>query len=69
MHAAIRNALVSRFGADGAAIRILYGGSMNGDNAKNLLAVANVDGGLIGGASLNADKFLPIVEAAASAPR
>ncbi|MBK7163478.1 MAG: triose-phosphate isomerase [Sphingomonadales bacterium] len=69
MHAAIRNALVSRFGADGTAIRILYGGSMNGDNAKNLLAVANVDGGLIGGASLNADKFLPIVEAAASAPR
>ncbi len=69
MHAAIRNALVSRFSADGAAIRILYGGSMNGDNAKNLLAVANVDGGLIGGASLNADKFLPIVEAAASAPR
>ncbi len=69
MHAAIRNALVSRFGTDGAVIRILYGGSMNGDNAKNLLAVANVDGGLIGGASLNADKFLPIVEAAASAPR
>lgn len=69
MHAAIRNALVSRFGADGAIVRILYGGSMNGDNAKSLLAVANVDGGLIGGASLKADKFLPIVEAAASAPR
>ncbi len=69
MHAAIRNALVSRFGADGTVVRILYGGSMNGDNAKSLLAVANVDGGLIGGASLKADKFLPIVEAAASAPR
>jgi triosephosphate isomerase len=69
MHAAIRNALVTRFGADGTAIRILYGGSMNADNAKSLLAVANVDGGLIGGASLTAGKFLPIVEAAASAPR
>jgi triosephosphate isomerase (TIM) len=67
MHAAIRNALVSRFGADGEAIRILYGGSMNGENAASLLAIANVDGGLIGGASLKAEKFLPIVEAAASA--
>jgi triosephosphate isomerase len=67
MHAAIRKALVSRFGANGQAIRILYGGSMNGDNAAGLLAVANVDGGLIGGASLSAEKFLPIVAAAASA--
>jgi triosephosphate isomerase (TIM) len=67
MHAAIRNALVTRFGADGSKIRILYGGSMNGENAAALLAVANVDGGLIGGASLKADKFLPIVAAAATA--
>ena len=67
MHDAIRNALVARFGEGGAAIRILYGGSMNGDNAAALLAVANVDGGLIGGASLSAEKFLPIVEAAAAA--
>lgn len=65
MHAAIRAALVARFGKDGAAIRILYGGSMNGDNAASLLAIPNVDGGLIGGASLKADKFLPIVAAAA----
>lgn len=65
MHAAIRAALVARFGEDGAAIRILYGGSMNGDNAASLLAIPNVDGGLIGGASLKADKFLPIVAAAA----
>ena len=67
MHAAIRNALVARFGTDGSSIRILYGGSMNGENAASLLAIANVDGGLIGGASLKAEKFLPIVAAAAAA--
>ena len=67
MHGAIRAALVARFGAEGNAIRILYGGSMNGDNAASLLAIANVDGGLIGGASLKAEKFLPIVAAAAAA--
>jgi triosephosphate isomerase (TIM) len=67
MHAAIRAALVARLGDDGVAIRILYGGSMNGENAANLLAVPNVDGGLIGGASLSAEKFMPIVAAAAAA--
>ncbi len=67
MHGAIRAALVARFGAEGSTIRILYGGSMNGDNAASLLAIANVDGGLIGGASLKAEKFLPIVAAAAAA--
>ncbi len=64
MHAAIRTALVGRFGAEGSNIRILYGGSMNGDNAAVLLAVPNVDGGLIGGASLTAAKFQPILGAA-----
>ena len=64
MHAAIRTALVTRFGEQGEKIRILYGGSMNGDNAAVLLAVPNVDGGLIGGASLTADKFQPILGAA-----
>ena len=64
MHAAIRAALVGRFGAEGQSIRILYGGSMNGDNAALLLAVPNVDGGLIGGASLTAAKFQPILAAA-----
>ena len=67
MHLAIRNALTARFGEAGNAIHILYGGSMNGDNAASLLAIPNVDGGLIGGASLNAEKFLPIVAAAAAA--
>jgi triosephosphate isomerase len=64
MHAAIRASLVARFGAEGEKIRILYGGSMNGDNAAILLAVPNVDGGLIGGASLTAAKFQPILAAA-----
>lgn len=64
MHAAIRNALVGRYGAEGENMRILYGGSMNGDNAAQLLAVPNVDGGLIGGASLQAAKFALILAAA-----
>ncbi|MEP7349020.1 MAG: triose-phosphate isomerase [Sphingorhabdus sp.] len=64
MHAAIRAELVSRFGENGAAIRILYGGSMNGDNAAGLMTIPNVDGGLIGGASLTAAKFDPILAAA-----
>ena len=66
MHGAIRAALVERCGEDGRKIRILYGGSMNGDNAAQLLAVPNVDGGLIGGASLTAAKFGPILSAAAA---
>ena len=66
MHAAIRTKLgeLMRQGSD--EVRILYGGSMNGSNASELLAVANVDGGLVGGASLTAAKFGPIIEAAAA---
>ena len=64
MHGAIREQLCIRFGEAGRAIRILYGGSMNGDNAAKLLAIPNVDGGLIGGASLTAAKFEPILAAA-----
>lgn len=65
MHGAIRNNLVERFGDDGRNIAILYGGSMNGENAADLLAIQDVDGGLIGGASLTAAKFAPILAAAA----
>ena len=65
MHNAIREQLVARFGKAGNAFRILYGGSMNGDNAAMLLGVDNVDGGLIGGASLSAAKLEPILAAAA----
>jgi triosephosphate isomerase len=64
MHGAIRSALVDRFGIVGNSVRILYGGSMNGDNAAELLAVENVDGGLIGGASLTCAKFEPILAVA-----
>lgn len=64
MHGAIRSALVDRYGAIGKGVRILYGGSMNGDNAAELLAIENVDGGLIGGASLSRAKFEPILAAA-----
>lgn len=64
MHFAIRKQLISRFGSNGETIRILYGGSMNGENASMLLAIPNVDGGLIGGASLSAVKFEPIFKAA-----
>lgn len=65
MHDAIRAQLVARFGDAGQGIHILYGGSMNGENAAMLLAIPNVDGGLIGGASLSAAKFEPILAAAA----
>jgi triosephosphate isomerase len=63
IHAAIRADLVRRF-ADGAAMRVLYGGSVNAANAAELLAVANVDGALVGGASLKADAFAAIAAAA-----
>ena len=66
MHAAIRAALVARYGAAGPATRILYGGSVNPANAASLLGTADVDGALVGGASLNADSFLAIAAAAAS---
>lgn len=64
MHGAIRKQLAERFGEAGCSMRILYGGSMNGDNAASLLAIPNVNGGLIGGASLSAAKFGPILVAA-----
>ena len=65
MHAAIRVALVQRLGDLGLRIRILYGGSVKADNAAEIFAVDNVDGALVGGASLTADQFVPIIEAAA----
>ena len=67
MHAAIRAHLTARFGDTGAAVRILYGGSVKADNAAELFAVPDVDGALVGGASLTAAAFLPIVEAGARA--
>jgi triosephosphate isomerase (TIM) len=61
MHSFIRERLGSRLGErPAAAIRVLYGGSVNPANARELLAAENVDGALIGGASLEADEFLAI---------
>jgi triosephosphate isomerase len=65
MHTAIRKHLVERFGDLGGRIRILYGGSVKPDNAAELFACPDVDGALVGGASLTAAQFVPIVEAAA----
>jgi triosephosphate isomerase len=65
VHATIRDRLRARFGEAGAGLRILYGGSMKPSNAAAILALPNVDGGLIGGASLVAEDFLAIAKAAA----
>lgn len=67
MHAAIRARLGALLGGAGAGVRILYGGSVKPDNAAELLAVADVDGALVGGASLTAAQFVPIIEGAAAA--
>ena len=64
MHGFIREVLTRRFGEPGAAIRVLYGGSVKPGNAAELLAAADVDGALVGGASLKADDFLAIAKAA-----
>ena len=63
MHNAIREQLKSRFGERGAAVRILYGGSMKPSNASEILRIANVNGGLVGGASLLANDFHAIISA------
>jgi triosephosphate isomerase len=60
VHRFIRDTLTSRFKGDGADIRILYGGSVKPSNAAELMAVANVNGALVGGASLKAADFLAI---------
>ncbi len=65
IHGFIREILIARFNQQGARIRILYGGSVKPSNASELMAVANVNGALVGGASLKAADFLAI---AASCP-
>lgn len=63
MHGMIRAQLVDRFGESGKAIRLLYGGSMKPGNAREILLVENVNGGLVGGASLLANDFYAIISA------
>jgi triosephosphate isomerase len=60
VHRFIRDTLTSRFNGEGAKMRILYGGSVKPSNAAELMAVANVNGALVGGASLKASDFLAI---------
>ncbi|HVL78175.1 MAG TPA: triose-phosphate isomerase [Sphingomicrobium sp.] len=67
MHSALRRRLITAYGERGKDIRILYGGSVKASNAAEIFAVEDVDGALVGGASLKSADFLPIVEAAASA--
>ena len=63
MHAFIRNILVEQYGNEVAlSISILYGGSCNPSNAKELFSSQDIDGGLIGGASLNSDDFIAITQ-------
>jgi len=64
MHGFIRRALVTALPAQGSAVRILYGGSVKASNAPEIFAVDDVNGALIGGASLKAEEFLMIAKAA-----
>lgn len=65
IHEMIRAKLIALLGDEGTKVRILYGGSVKPDNAAELLAIRDVDGALVGGASLTAAQFVPIIEAAA----
>jgi triosephosphate isomerase len=63
VHGFIRERLVARYGAEGEGVRILYGGSVKPANVKELMGVREVDGALVGGASLKAADFLGIAQA------
>jgi len=67
VHRLLRDLLVAMFGEAGRGIRILYGGSVKSQNARDLMATPDIDGVLVGGASLEAESFARIVAAAASA--
>jgi triosephosphate isomerase len=64
VHEAIRAVLLERFGDDGALVPILYGGSVKPDNASEILHAREVNGALVGGASLSAETFSAILQAA-----
>lgn len=66
IHAIARAKLRQQIGGEADRARILYGGSVTGDNAGAILSVPNVDGALVGGASLTAAKFVPIIAAGAA---
>jgi triosephosphate isomerase (TIM) len=64
VHSLIRSLLMQRFGDYALKMRILYGGSVKASNSRELLAQDNVDGALVGGASLKAEEFMEIVKSA-----
>lgn len=67
VHLNIRKLLVKQFGSKGSDIRVIYGGSVKPDNAAELMAQPEIDGALVGGASLDAKGFFDIIESARSA--
>ena len=64
MHRAVRDRIARRSSAAAESVRILYGGSVNEENAAELFSMPDVDGGLVGGASLDAGRFIAIWRAA-----
>jgi triosephosphate isomerase len=64
VHAAVRETLIALFGTAGSGVPILYGGSVKAANAAEILRIKDVGGALVGGASLKAEDFLPIIAAA-----
>ena len=66
VHSHIRDALIKRLGDTGSSVRILYGGSVKPENAAEILAIPDVGGALVGGASLQADSFLAIARCASN---
>ncbi|MCI4664400.1 MAG: triose-phosphate isomerase [Neomegalonema sp.] len=66
IHSALRDALIARIGSEAGNVRLLYGGSVKPSNAAEIFAADNVDGALVGGASLKAEDFLAIIDAAAA---
>ena len=65
-HSFIRGFLVSAYGAEAHNVKILYGGSVKGSNAKEIFSIANVNGALVGGASLKSSDFIEIITAASN---
>ena len=65
-HSFIRGFLVSTYGAEAHNVKILYGGSVKGSNAKEIFSISNVNGALVGGASLKSNDFIEIITAASN---
>lgn len=65
-HSFIRGFLASTYGAEAHNVKILYGGSVKGSNAKEIFSISNVNGALVGGASLKSNDFIEIITAASN---